>query len=102
MLLYNYVCACVCVFVCVSVFVCVCVWLHSHTYIYIHAYTQTYYSNFLESAIYLRFLNELVHMLNASSVTMKTLHTKPSLKPVPEWRDDLDNPDSLWQRERLP
>lgn len=64
---------------------------------------QTYYPNFLESSIYLQFLNELVHTLKDSPLP----NIGPEIDSVSvcdyescqtELEQDLDDPDSLWKR----
>ena len=64
---------------------------------------QTYYPNFLESSIYLQFLNELVHTLKdspqpiiASETDSVSMCDHESFQS--ELEQDLDDPDSLWKR----
>lgn len=64
---------------------------------------QTYYPNFLESSIYLQFLNELVHTLKdspqptiASETDNVSMCDHESFQS--ELEQDLDDPDSLWKR----
>jgi hypothetical protein len=69
---------------------------------------QVYFPVFIGSSIYLRFLNELVHMLNREedapssekgNATMVTdrVSKEVDLSHVIMWKD-LDDPDSLWER----
>ena len=72
---------------------------------------QVYFPAFIGSSIYLRFLNELVQMLNkddesaqSSSTTecTKTSAGAAVLKMSPiALGKDLDDPDSLWERPAL-
>ncbi|XP_064391555.1 A-kinase anchor protein 10, mitochondrial-like [Halichondria panicea] len=68
------------------------------------AMSQTHYPDFLRSSIYLRFLNELVHMLNAASLDSPKPHTATHRHLVShaDWRGDIDDPDTIWQRQHLP
>ena len=83
---------------------------HAHTCMYIHN-LQTYYPSFLKSSIYLRFLNELVHMLNNNETITNTSPTGTSSTQTaginsstvdqtdaPGDSPDLDDPDYLWRR----
>ncbi len=75
-----------------------------HTHAHPHTPTQTHYPDFLRSSIYLRFLNELVHMLNAASLDSPKPHTATHRHLVShaDWRGDIDDPDTIWQRQHLP
>lgn len=67
---------------------------------------QTYYPGFLESSLYLQFLNELLHMVKDSkqpnmvselTSTGSDIDTgNNSNTPIPDI--DVDDPDSLWRR----
>ena len=74
---------------------------------------QLYFPGFLKSSVYLRFLNELVVMLNrpanqtpASATTLATRGAteatshleKSSLSDQIDFAQNLDDPDSLWRR----
>ena len=61
---------------------------------------QTYYPNFLESSVYLQFLNELLHMVKDSpqpSITSET-DAVSVCDHESEPEQDLDDPESLWKR----
>ena len=66
--------------------------------------TQTYFPNFLESAIYLRFLNELIHTLKVSGDNSTCADSEAEVKSdlaegaataIP---DALEDPSSIWRR----
>ena len=78
------------------------------TYLYLHKIsdiqhlTQTYFPNFLESAIYLRFLNELIHTLKisggSSTCTDSEIEAESDDGPGGAVADLLEDPSSIWQR----
>ena len=88
---------------------------HMHAHIYCLcciSLIQFHFPGFLKSSVYLRFLNELVVMLNkpATSASLSsdsasqdhqsssTHQEKPSTVNQLDFAQNLDDPDSLWQR----
>lgn len=72
-----------------------------------HLHLQVYFPTFMDSSIYLRFLNELVHMLNkedeltqAGEGSTKTGKTSRAALKLSHFimGKDLDDPNSLWER----
>ena len=76
---------------------------------------QLYYPNFLESGVYLKFLDHLIHMVKVTpeqeslNVAENNMQHAPSndssgqteLKALRYLAWDVDDPESLWRRPHL-
>ena len=81
------------------------------------AHTQTYYPNFLESGIYLKFLNDLLRMVKLTPAQPVHQHvatdgsdlhnssagssSQTEAKTVHYFTCDADDPESLWRRPQM-